>query len=110
MMTSEKLLSRMEVVRSMMVSDGKIDWNESSLLFAYVSRAAESGDAKFCEFLALLERCRADGKIQPEESDEIQSFLDMLIRRLRRRVYAIRVLEAVGLAVLVATFVYFCAR
>jgi len=57
--------------------DGRIDYNESTVLLRVMTPLAE-GDARIAQLVAVLKDVRADGVVSPEESVRLLELIKML--------------------------------
>ena len=87
-MTTNQLLRQLQKLKKSVLEDGKIDWDETERLRRAVRPLAAKRGFLFEDYERLLEKCREDGKITPDESRKLALQLDFLCctitnRRLR---------------------------
>ena len=99
-----KAIGGLRALKKSVLADGKVDWDETERLLAYVKPLAKRRGFLFEDYVRLLEKCREDGKITPEESDRLAVQLDYLcsfLTNLRLKfwlVVAVALLLVVGSA------------
>lgn len=77
-MNTGKTIGRLKALKKAVLADGKVDWQETEELLAIVRPLAQKHGFLFQDYERLLEKCRADGKITPEESEKLALQLDFL--------------------------------
>lgn len=77
-MNMRKTIVKLQALKKLVLADGKVDWNETSCLLSVVKPLAKSRGFMFEDYARLLEKCREDGKITPEESEKLAVQLDYL--------------------------------
>ena len=77
-MTTGKMIGRLQALKKAVLADGKVDWDETDALLAAIRPLAAKHGFLFEDYERLLEKCRADGKITPEESQKLALHLDVL--------------------------------
>lgn len=85
-MITETLEHRLRMLAIPVLDDGVVDLGETTLMLRAVRPYVGKGDAEADELMELLLRVRADGIIEPEESDRIIGLLrEITIERVKRR-------------------------
>ena len=79
-MTTGKMIRELQTLKQAVLADGKVDWSETDALLKAIRPLAARHGFLFEDYERLLERCRADGKITPEESRRLAFQLDSLCR------------------------------
>lgn len=77
-MNAGKTIGRLKALKKVVLADGKIDWDETEQLLAIIRPLAVKHGFLFQDYVRLLEKCRADGKITKEESEKLALQLDFL--------------------------------
>ena len=77
-MTTGRMIGKLRVLKKAVLADGKVDWDETGRLLAAVRPLAAKHGFLFQDYERLLEKCREDGKITPEESEKLALQLDFL--------------------------------
>ena len=77
-MTSSGKIGRLKALKKSVLADGKVDWDETERLLAAIRPLAAKHGFLFLEYERLLEKCREDGKITKEESEQLALQLDFL--------------------------------
>ena len=77
-MNTGKTIGRLKALKKAVLSDGKVDWDETEQLLAFIRPLAEKHGFLFQDYERLLEKCREDGKISREESEKLALQLDFL--------------------------------
>ena len=72
------MIGRLKALKMSVLADGKVDWGETEELLAAIRPLAAKYGFLFEDYERLLEKCRADGKITPEESAKLALHLDYL--------------------------------
>jgi len=91
-------------IQAEVLSDGKVDWEETGRLLAFIRPYVEAGSRPFVRLAKLLEGVRADGVITRSESEQVVAELGAVQEILVRQAVVEKVLlaaVAVVLAVLV---------
>ena len=77
-MNTGKMIGRLKGLKRAVLADGKVDWNETEQLLAVVRPLAKKHGFLFQDYARLLEKCREDGRIAKEESEDLALQLDFL--------------------------------
>lgn len=72
------MIGRLKALKKSVLEDGQVDWAETDALLAAIRPLAAKHGFLFEDYERLLEKCRADGKITPEESRKLALQLDFL--------------------------------
>lgn len=105
-MAMENTMMRLRALKRSVLADGQVDWDETARLLATIRPLAAKHGIRFQDYERLLEKCRADGKITREESDQLAQQLDYLCKclvaiRVRMVLIVAVVLLALGSLVVV---------
>ena len=77
---------RLRMLAIPVLDDGVVNLGETTLLMRVVRPYVGKGDAEADELMELLLQVRADGVIEPEESDRIAWLLrEITVERVKRR-------------------------
>ena len=77
---------RLRMLKIPVLEDGIINLGETSLILRTVRPYVGKGDAEADELMELLLQVRADGVIEPDESDRIAWLLhEITVERVKRR-------------------------
>ena len=77
---------RLRMLKIPILEDGVINLGETTLLLRAVRPYVNKGDAEADELMELLLQVRADGVIEPDESDRIAWLLhEITVERVKRR-------------------------
>lgn len=112
-MNTRLTINRLKALKRAVLADGKVDWQETSELLAAIRPLAKQEEFLFQDYERLLEKCRADGQITPEESQKLALQLEYLCgyfirRRLRCWVVILSILLILaGAVVLFAQLAHF---
>ena len=77
-MNKGKTIGRLRALKKVVLTDGKVDWNETEQLLAAIRPLATKHGFLFQDYERLLEKCREDGQITKEESEKLALQLDFL--------------------------------
>ena len=77
-MNTGKTIGRLRALKEAVLSDGKVDWDETEQLLAVIRPLAAKQGFLFQDYERLLEKCREDGQITKEESEKLAIQLDFL--------------------------------
>jgi len=81
-MTNARATRALIALKRDILADGQVDWEETGRLVEFLQPLAGSLGAEVVRFLDLLDRCRRDDKISPEESELLSAHLELLCARL----------------------------
>ena len=84
-MSTTQLLRQLQKLKRSVLEDGKIDWDETEQLREAVRPLAVKRGFLFEDYERLLEKCREDGKITPDESRRLALQLDFLCSAITNR-------------------------
>ena len=77
-MNTGRTIGRLKALKRAVLADGKVDWDETERLLALIRPLAAKHGFLFQDYERLLEKCREDGRISPEESEKLALQLDFL--------------------------------
>lgn len=75
---TSKAIRELKELKTAVLADGKVDWVETDSLLKAIRPLAEKHGFLFEDYEKLIEKCREDGKITPEESRKLAKELDFL--------------------------------
>jgi len=101
-MTNGKIIRILQKQKEDVLADGKVDWDETERLLKFMAPLAQRFGEDFEQYIRLLEECRADGVITPEESDRLATSLELVCGQLARRQLMFWIVVAVGVVVAMA--------
>lgn len=84
-MTTGKMIGRLRALKTLVLADGQVDWDETDQLLQAIRPLAVRHGFLFEDYERLLVKCREDGKITPDESQELARQLDFLCRLFATR-------------------------
>ena len=76
--TTNQLIRQLQRLKKSILEDGKIDWGETEQIREAIRPLSVRRGFIFEDYERLLEKCREDGKITPDESRELALKLDFL--------------------------------
>lgn len=77
-MNTNKTIRKIKALKKAILADGKVDWQETDELLKVIRPLAAKNEFLFQDYERLLEKCRADGQITPEESQKLALQLEYL--------------------------------
>lgn len=100
-MTTTTAIGRLRTLKTAVLADGKVDWDETDELLRAIRPLAVRRGFIFEDYERLLMKCRTDGKITPEESRELAIQLEFLcsLHAYKRLVFWLSVALAVLIVV-----------
>jgi len=81
-MTNARATRALMALKRDVLADGQVDWEETDRLEMFLRPLAGYLGTEVIRFLDLLDRCRQDEKITPEESELLSAHLELLCARL----------------------------
>lgn len=81
-MTNARATRALIALKQDILADGQVDWEETGRLEEFLRPLAGVLGTEVIRFLDLLDRCRQDEKITPEESELLSAHLELLCARL----------------------------
>ena len=72
------MIGRLKALKRSVLADGRVDWDETERLLEVIRPLAAKRGFLFQDYERLLEKCRADGQITKEESEQLARQLDFL--------------------------------
>jgi len=81
-MTNARATRALIALKRDILSDGQVDWEETGRLTEFLRPLAGCLGTEVVRFLDILDRCRQDKKISPEESELLSANLELLCARL----------------------------
>ena len=78
-MTASGMIGRLKALKKSVLADGQVDWDETERLLAVIRPLAAKRGFLFQDYERLLEKCREDGQITKEESENLVRMMDALL-------------------------------
>lgn len=105
-MTYSRAIRELRALKTDILSDEKVDWEESERLLTFVRPLSLKFGKEFRQFEQLLIRCRIDGHITEEESELLALQLNLICSHFALSRMRIWLIVAIGVALLLAIFAY----
>lgn len=70
-MKIREILKKFETLSDSVLSDGKVDWEETNELLEFMEPYVKAGNWRFAGLKELVVKCREDGRITDDESKQM---------------------------------------
>ena len=108
-MTIKTCIKKFEELKTQILADGKVDYDEAERLLEFIAPYARSGNKNFTELYKVLVASKMDGVITSEESDKIISYINNVTEflKIERKIEQFLCGCLIGLAVFGIAFLIF---